>query len=225
MNISMPHTLAKTAALFCMAASFQVHAAKFTRLPEFTLQDVDGKAWSSSELNGKACVVDFWATWCNTCKETIPKLAELSSKYKDQGLVVVGISVDKGSSEKIGKAAKKLGINYLVLLDKENSLSKSFGFTGIPSLYVFDGHGNLKTAMPGYDPDQEKQLTVATDQALAEQVAETDKAKVMEKDKEKEKENARLEELALASKAQEGSNKVSHSHDVKTKKTKKKAGT
>ncbi len=225
MKIYLPHMLFKTVALFCIAGLFQAQAAKFTRLPEFTLPDVDGKAWSSSALNGKVCVVDFWATWCNTCKETIPKLAELSSKYKDQGLVVVGISVDKGSSEKISKSAKKLGINYLVLLDKDNSLSKSFGFTGIPSLYVFDGHGNLKTAMPGYDPDQEKQLTIATDQALADQVAETDKFKSMEKDKEKEKENARLEELALASKTQEGSSKVSHTRDVKNKKTKKKAGT
>jgi hypothetical protein len=53
------------------------------------------------------------------------------------------------------------------LLDKGNTLSKSFGFTGIPSLYVFDGNGALQLAMPGYDPDQEGKLAQATEAALA----------------------------------------------------------
>ncbi len=135
------------------------------KLPEFSLKDVDGKDWTSSQFKGKALLVDFWATWCNTCKETIPKLAELNDKYKGKGLTIIGISVDKGSAEKINKAAKKLGINYLVLLDKENSLGKSFGFNGIPSLYIFDKTGALKTAMPGYDPGQEAALVAAADKA------------------------------------------------------------
>jgi peroxiredoxin len=161
-----PKTWFKTALALGFAGVLQAHAADPAKLPEFSLPDLDGKEWKSSELAGKACVVDFWATWCNTCKETIPKLAELSEKYRGKGLTVIGISVDKGSAEKIRKAAKKLGINYLVLLDKENSLSKSFGFNGIPSLYVFDRHGSLKTAMPGYDPDQEGQLTLAAEKAM-----------------------------------------------------------
>ncbi len=159
-------TLFKTVAALCLAGILQAQAADLAKLPAFSLPDLDGKEWKSSELAGKACVVDFWATWCNTCKETIPKLAELSDKYKGKGLTVVGISVDKGSAEKIRKAAKKLGINYLVLLDKDNTLSKSFGFNGIPSLYVFDRKGALKTAMPGYDPDQEAQLTQAAEKAM-----------------------------------------------------------
>ncbi|MEO7426791.1 MAG: TlpA disulfide reductase family protein, partial [Fibrobacteria bacterium] len=135
------------------------------QLPAFTLKDIDGKDWSSSQFKGQALLVDFWATWCAACKETIPKLAELNDKYKGKGLTIIGISVDKGSAEKISKAAKRLGINYLVLLDKENSLGKSFGFSGIPSLYIFDKSGALKTAMPGYDPGQEDALAAAVEKA------------------------------------------------------------
>jgi peroxiredoxin len=135
-------------------------------LPTFSLPDLEGKTWTQSQFQGHPLVVDFWATWCNTCKETIPKLAELSQKFKGKGLTVLGISVDKGSDEKIAKAAKKLGINYLVLRDKDNTLAKAFGFNGIPSLYVFDKHGKLKSSMPGYDPDQEKALEDATTLAL-----------------------------------------------------------
>lgn len=137
--------------------------AALDRLPSFTLSDLDGKEWKSSDFAGKPLIVDFWATWCNTCKETIPKLADLSEKYKGQGLTVIGISVDKGSEEKIKKAAKRLGINYLVLHDKDNTLSKTFGFSGIPSVYVYNAKGALTKAMPGYDPDQESQLASAVE--------------------------------------------------------------
>jgi peroxiredoxin len=168
----VPNTVFKVAVALWLLGILSARAGDLTKLPSFSLPDLDGKEWKSSELKDKACIVDFWATWCNTCKETIPKLAELNSKYKDKGLTVIGISVDKGSGEKIRKAAAKLGINYLVLIDKENSLSKTFGFNGIPSLYVFDRNGNLKTAMPGYDPDQEGQLSMATEKAIEEKLAQ-----------------------------------------------------
>ena len=151
------------ALLFCAMAG---SAAEPAIIPAFSLPDLDGKMWHSSQFSSKPLIVDFWATWCNTCKETVPKLAELQEKFKNKGLTVIGISVDKGSAEKIRKAAKKLGINYLVLIDKENSLAPSFGFSGIPSLYIFDKRGKLNTAMPGYDPDQESQLSAATEKAL-----------------------------------------------------------
>jgi cytochrome c biogenesis protein CcmG, thiol:disulfide interchange protein DsbE len=141
-------------------------AASASEIPSFSLPDLDGKIWNSGDFAGKPLIVDFWATWCNTCKETVPKLAELQEKYKARGLTVVGISVDKGSAEKIRKTAKKLGINYLVLLDKDNTLAASFGFKGIPSVYVFDKRGKMNTAMPGYDPDQEAQLSNATEKIL-----------------------------------------------------------
>jgi peroxiredoxin len=147
------------------------NAAGPATLPGFTLPDLDGKPWSSSQMMGKVVVVDFWATWCTTCKETIPGLAELHAKHKDKGLVVLGISVDKGSPEKVRKAAAKFGITYLVLHDKENSLSKTFGFNGIPSVYVFDRRGDLKIGMPGYDPDQDHEVAAATEKALSERMA------------------------------------------------------
>lgn len=136
------------------------------RLPVFMLPDPDGRLWDSRRFAGKPVVVDFWATWCGACRETIPTLAELSEKHKAKGLTVIGISIDKGSGEKVRKAAKKLGINYIVLLDKENSLSGAFGFTGIPSVYVFDRKGRLTRGWAGFDADQEPQLVAAVEKAL-----------------------------------------------------------
>jgi cytochrome c biogenesis protein CcmG, thiol:disulfide interchange protein DsbE len=155
-----PSTSASLAFLIgtAMSSLTNAWAESPQKTPTFSLSDLDGKTWTQMSFAGKPLVVDFWATWCATCKETVPKLAELATQYKSKGLNVIGISVDKGSDEKIRKEAKKLGINYLILRDKDNSMSKSFGFNGIPSLYVFDAKGNLSLALPGYDPDQEKTL-------------------------------------------------------------------
>jgi thiol-disulfide isomerase/thioredoxin len=136
------------------------------KLPIFSVTDLEGKSVSSATFSGKTIVVDFWATWCETCKETVPKLADLQRKYGSKGLVVIGISVDKGSDNKVRKAAQKLGMTYLVYRDKENVLAETFGFKGIPSLYVYDKRGKLSLAMPGYDPDQEAQLETAVKTAL-----------------------------------------------------------
>jgi peroxiredoxin len=135
-------------------------------LPDFTLPDLDGKQWKSSDFRGKPVVIDFWATWCASCRQSVPKLAELSGKYKERGLVVIGISIDKSAEAKIRKGAKKFGITYLILHDAESGMAKAFGFSAIPSVFVFDRTGKLKKGMPAYDPDQESQLIQAVEQAL-----------------------------------------------------------
>lgn len=127
-------------------------------LPAFTLPDLEGKSHASKNWQGKVVLVDFWATWCAGCRQTIPALARLQEKFGPQGLSVVGISLDKGSKSKVAKFARKLKVNYLVLLDSEDTLSKTFGFEGLPSLYLFDRQGKLLKSMAGYSALHEKEL-------------------------------------------------------------------
>lgn len=136
-------------------------AAKTTglkTLPDFTLPDLEGKSHASKDWKGKVVLVDFWATWCAGCRETIPALARLQEKYQAQGLAVVGVSLDKGPKAKVSKFAKKLKVNYQVLLDSDDTLSKVFGFEGLPSIYLFDREGNLLKGMAGYTALQDKEL-------------------------------------------------------------------
>lgn len=130
-------------------------------LPTFSLPDVAGKAHASSEFAGKPVLVDFWATWCATCKESVPEIAKLKAKYEAKGLQVVSISVDKGAVAKVEKGAKKLGITWLVLHDPESTLSSTFGYTGVPALYLFDAQGKLVSTIAGFDPAQEAALDAA----------------------------------------------------------------
>src|SRR5438270_11907810 len=71
--------------------------------PDFELQALDGKKVKLSELRGKAVVVNFWATWCDPCKLEMPWLVDLQTKYADKVLVILGLSVDEGSSDKIAR--------------------------------------------------------------------------------------------------------------------------
>lgn len=166
-NFHPQRVLLLTAAAFCLAVTAVQAQPTLEKLPAFSVVDLEGKAVESSRFAGKTLIVDFWASWCATCEEAVPKLAELSRKYAGQGLVVIGISVDKGSDAKVRKAARNLGIDYVVFRDKGNDLAKVFGFKGIPSVYVFDRKGKLSLAMPGYDPEHGKQLETAVQTALA----------------------------------------------------------
>lgn len=131
------------------------------KMPAFSLPDLAGKAHASSEFSGKPVLVDFWATWCATCKESVPEIAKLKAKYAAKGLQVVSISVDKGEAAKVEKGAKKLGITWQILHDPASSLSATFGYTGVPALYLFDAQGKLVSTIAGFDPSQEAALDAA----------------------------------------------------------------
>src|SRR5215208_350242 len=84
--------------LLCAGASQAITVKKDVerkRAPDFELRDAEGKVVRLSDYAGKVVLVDFWATWCGPCKSSIPWLIELSEKYKAEGLVVLGVSMDE----------------------------------------------------------------------------------------------------------------------------------
>jgi len=102
-----------------------------TPAPDFTLETLDGKNLSLSDLHGKAVVVNFWATWCGPCKIETPWLVELQNEYGAQGLQVVGVAMDDSGKDEIAKFAKDMGVNYPVLIGKE-AVGDAYG--GVPAL-------------------------------------------------------------------------------------------
>jgi thiol-disulfide isomerase/thioredoxin len=127
-------------------------------LPAFSLPDLEGKIHDPKEWKGQVVLIDFWATWCVSCRETIPVLQRLKAKYGDKGLVVAGITVDKGPKQKVAKFVRKMKMDYQILWDAEDSLSKPFGYEGLPSVYLFGRDGALIKAMPQYTAAQEKEM-------------------------------------------------------------------
>jgi len=86
------------------------------RRPDFTLQDVSGKAVTASDFDGNIWLANFWATWCKPCVEEMPMLSRLQQEYADQGLKVVGIALD--DAQRAGEFAAGLAVSYTILVGK-----------------------------------------------------------------------------------------------------------
>jgi thiol-disulfide isomerase/thioredoxin len=123
---------------------------------------LDGGAFKLSDFRGKVLVVDFWATYCPPCVRQVPQLAELSKKYRDKGLEIVGVtSDDEADQDKVVEFLKKAGADYMVGYDNQ-WLSSAFlrgtenedGTTPIPQLFVISRDGRVVEHMVGESPQR-----------------------------------------------------------------------
>jgi thiol-disulfide isomerase/thioredoxin len=111
--------------------------------PEFELKDADGKTVRLSDYKGKVVLLDFWATWCGPCKIEMPWFVELQKEYGPQGFQIVGVAMDDSSTEDITKFVREMGINYPVLLGKEEVGQSYGGVNALPTSFFIDRDGKL----------------------------------------------------------------------------------
>lgn len=98
------------------------------------LPDLQGENQTVSQWLGNVIVVNFWATWCTPCREEIPEFIETQEKFRDQGLVFVGIAIDQ--ADKVKMFSQEFGINYPVLVGSLNTWS------------LLEAAGNRQSALP-----------------------------------------------------------------------------
>jgi thiol-disulfide isomerase/thioredoxin len=127
--------------------------------PDFSLKSFDGQEITLSQLKGKVVLLDFWATWCGPCKESIPHLIQLYKNYRESGFELVGMNVDKGDGEAVRRFVKSMDIPYPIVTAPEEVV-RSYRVTGIPATFLIDKEGKIREKVVGFSGVIARQLDI-----------------------------------------------------------------
>jgi thiol-disulfide isomerase/thioredoxin len=119
--------------------------------PGWELKDLDRQLVKSSDFLGKVVILNFWATWCAPCKAEIPGFIALQKQYGDQGLVVIGVSLDDQGPAVVKRFMADLQMNYRVVLG-DVALMQAFGGTAIPTTVIINRGGKIVARHVGFTP-------------------------------------------------------------------------
>lgn len=119
--------------------------------PAFSFTSVKGATIDNASLEGKIVVLDFWATWCPPCRESVPEIKELSKKYGPDRVRVVSISADEKENAWRDFIARK-NMDWDQYRDADGSVRKAFGVRAFPTYIVLDNDGAIVQRMTGLDP-------------------------------------------------------------------------
>lgn len=127
-------------------------ASNPTPAPPFLLLDLQGHAISTAAFHGHVTLLVFWATWCPPCRLEIPELEKLQNRYPNQ-LQVVGVSMDEGvSPQQLGEFAKRVGINYSIVMGSPEIEREYGGVPALPTNFVIGPDGKVVQKHVGLYP-------------------------------------------------------------------------
>jgi thiol-disulfide isomerase/thioredoxin len=123
-----------------------------SRLPDFSVKELQGGEFSSADLRGKVVLIDFWATWCQPCKKEMPGYQKLVDRYGARGFAVVGFKFDTmADSEDPVQFAKKMGVRYPLVIAPDELKQKFGGIEGLPTTLLYDREGILRMKVIGFE--------------------------------------------------------------------------
>lgn len=117
--------------------------------PDFSVKDLAGAEVKLSSLKGQVVLVNFWATWCPPCKEEIPSMMKLNQAMTGKPFKMMAISIDEGGKEAVEGYFKKSGMSLPAYLDTDNSISRTYGTTGVPETFIIDKAGVIQKKIVG----------------------------------------------------------------------------
>jgi len=117
--------------------------------PGFSLADLSGDTVSLELVKGKVVFLNFWAPWCFPCKDELPALEKLYVKYRREGLLVIGISVDTADTG-IRKFMQKSPVTFPMLIDRESAVGDHYGIRSLPSGFLIGRDGIVRYKHLGF---------------------------------------------------------------------------
>ena len=132
------------------------------KAPDFLLSDLEGNIFDLSAFSGQVIMLTFWGTWCGPCRREIPDFIRLYDEYNDEGLEIIGVAVQSGTSENIKRFSDYYKINYTILTDIDRYESyRTFhdygtvtgvGTRAVPTTFLIDRDGYIVKTYRGARP-------------------------------------------------------------------------
>jgi len=135
--------------------------------PSFKVTTLSGQQVSLEQYRGQVLVLDFFATWCQPCRLSIPHLVEMNKKYAKQGLRVLGISADEDGEGDVKAFAGQNHITYPIALAGESTLA-DFGVRAVPVMFLIDKKGRVVEVFRGFTDE----VARSTEQLIKKHLAE-----------------------------------------------------
>ena len=123
--------------------------------PDFALKSSTGANLRLSEYRGDVVMINFWATWCGPCRQEMPLLDQLYSRYQRVGFSLLGVNIDDDSSRAMDMI-HELGVSFPVLFDARKEVSKLYDVDAMPVTVLVDREGNVRHVHKGYKPGYEE---------------------------------------------------------------------
>jgi peroxiredoxin len=111
---------------------------------DFKVTLLRGDTFTLSDYEGQVVLLNIWATWCAPCREETPDLQELYEKYKDEGLMILGVSIDEQGESVVRPFIEEYDVTYPIVIDDGTIMDKYGPTMGIPTTYIINKKGNLQ---------------------------------------------------------------------------------
>lgn len=130
------------------ASPLQKNAEIGKPAPDFELKDVNGKKWKLGQLRGKIVILNFWASWCNDCKEEKKSIQAYLNKNGIANDIVFLTVAYRDNPLKVKEFVKNAGYSFPVLID-DGDVSSAYGVKGVPETFLIDKNGILRRKIVG----------------------------------------------------------------------------
>jgi len=130
------------------ATGGKVAAEEGALAPDFLLEAVGGGETRLSDFRGQPVILNFWATWCRPCRKEMPQLVAAYDRYREEGLVVVGLNLQEGRAV-IEPFADEYGIEFPLLIDRDGEVGDEYRLLGLPTTFFIDGEGVIQSIYTG----------------------------------------------------------------------------
>ncbi len=123
--------------------------------PDFALKSMTGENLRLSEYRGEVVMLNFWATWCGPCRQEMPLLDELYTRYERVGITLLVVNIDDDSRRAI-EQKRELCVDFPVWFDATKDVSKLYEVNAMPVTVILDREGNVRHVHQGYKPGYEE---------------------------------------------------------------------